>query len=331
MRRARGFSFFTCIAAAFLLGCAEPKTERAAEIFGTQITITVLDMSEKKAAAAIGEVFAHFAEMDKRFHAWRPGELAEINRALAKNKLPLTVGAEMAAMISLSAASAKKSEGLFNPAAGGLFRLWGFHADSPPNKPPPPEAIAAYLRAAPDMRDIKLRGRVLFFAPKNTMFDFGAVAKGAALDAAKKILQKRGAKNALINVGGNIMALGKNGGRHWRIALNLGKVKKIIELKDGEAAATSGGAERFFVYERKRYQHIIDTRTGAPAENIFAASAISNDLENAGAMSDAAATSMVIADKEAAKRIAKNFNLSAAARADAEGNISVLAGAERLR
>lgn len=329
-RRAPGFSVFACVAAPFFLGCAEPRVERAAEIFGTQITVAVSGAPEEKAAAAIGEVFAHFQTMHEQFHAWRPGELAEINRAAAENKFPITLSAESAAMISLSADYARRGEGLFNPAAGKLFALWGFHSDSPPARPPPAEAVKKYMRAPPDMREIKLGGNVLRFAPKNTAFDFGAVAKGAALDAAKKILLKRGVKNALINVGGNIMALGTNGGRRWRIALNLGKTAEFITLKDGEAAAVSGGTARFFIYEGRRYQHIIDPRTGFPAENILAAGAVSADSENAGAASDAAATALVIADSAAAKRIVQNFELSAALRADEKGNVFVLAGGERF-
>ena len=331
MRRARVWlNFLRWMAAAAAFGCAAPPVERTAEIFGTQITVVILDMPEEPAAAAIGEIFAHFEDMHRRFHAWRPGELEEVNRAVAENKLPLAVSAQMAAMLSLSADYARHSEGLFNPAAGELFRLWGFHADSPPEKPPSPAAIAAHVRAPPDMREIELRGRILHAAPLRARFDFGAIAKGAALDAAKKILRRRGVQNALINVGGNIMALGKNGGRRWRILLTLGKAEKIIELKDGEAAATSGEAARFFIYEGRRYHHIIHPRTGKPAENISAASAVSGDLQNAGAVSDAAATALVIADEAEAGRITENFGLAAALRADADGKIRVFAGVERL-
>ncbi|MGI9307313.1 MAG: FAD:protein FMN transferase, partial [Gammaproteobacteria bacterium] len=273
--------FFAAAAALFSQGCAEPRTERAAEIFGTKITITILNLPEAQAAAAIGDALAHMENMHRRFHAWRPGELHALNQIAAAGKLPATVSAPMAAMLSQSAEYSRRSEGLFNPAAGGLFRLWGFHADTPPKKPPSAAAVSVYLAALPDMRNIKMRGQVLQSAPDTAQFDFGGIAKGAALDAAKKILLRRGVKNALINVGGNIMALGKNGKRQWRILLH--PAGRRVELKDGEAAATSGDSQRFFIYEGRRYHHIIDPRTGNPAQNASAASAISDDAQNAGA------------------------------------------------
>ena len=328
-RRARAFLNFFIFAAA-LSACGEsPRTERTAEIFGTQITVIVVGGAAQERTAAIGEVFAHFHKMHRQFHAWREGELAKINRAIAADELPITVSAPMAAMLSLSADYARHGNGLFNPAAGELFALWGFHSDDTPARPPPPQAIADYLSAAPQMRDVVLRGTVLQSAPPRAKFDFGAIAKGAALDAARDILRRRGISGALINVGGNILAIGDNGRRPWKVRLHPAGV--YAELADGEAVATSGDGARFFVYAGRRFHHLINPRTGVPSDSAAAATAISGDLQNAGAISDAAATALAIATEKEAREIAHNFALTAALQVDKRGSVRSLIGEKRWK
>ena len=135
-------------------GCGgEKQTVRAAEIFGTRITLIVSGMAEERAAAAIGDSFAHMETMHRRFHAWREGELLRVNRAIAAAALPMTVSAPMAAMITLAADCERRAEGLFAPAAGALFSLWGAH-NNPPSRPPSAEKIAAHLPP----RECKTRG-----------------------------------------------------------------------------------------------------------------------------------------------------------------------------
>ena len=301
-------------------GCGgEKQTVRAAEIFGTRITLIVSGMTEERAAAVIGDSFAHMETMHRRFHAWREGELLRVNRAIAAAALPMTVSAPMAAMITLAADCERRAEGLFAPAAGALFSLWGAH-NNPPSRPPSAEKIAAHL-PPPRMQDARLSGRTLLSAAGR--LDFGGIAKGAALDDIRRRLRARGVQNALLNIGGNIMAMGSNGGRPWRVRLH--PADKIILLADGEAAATSGSSERFFEFGGRRHHHIIDPRTGAPSVANLAATAVSAHPRNAGAMSDAAATALMIADEEEARRIASNFALSAALQITSDGRLRPLA------
>ena len=167
------------------------------------------------------------------------------------------------------------------------------------------------------MQDARLSGRTLLSAAGR--LDFGGIAKGAALDDIRRRLRARGVQNALLNIGGNIMAMGSNDGRPWRVRLH--PADKIILLADGEAAATSGSSERFFEFGGRRHHHIIDPRTGAPSVANLAATAVSAHPRNAGAMSDAAATALMIANEEEARRIASNFALSAALQITSDGRL----------
>ena len=299
-------------------GCAdESQIRRATEVFGTPVEITIEGMDKERAVVAMDEVFFHFDDMHRRFHAWREGELAVVNRAIAKQALPLTVSAPMADMLALAVEYTAKSDGLFNPAAGRLFALWGFHADELPTVPPSVSAIADYLLSASD--DIVLRGRVLTSAHPHVQLDFGALAKGAALDQAHNILRHRGVQDALINIGGNILAMGQNGNYKWRVSIRPAKkTLGVIELSDGEAIATSGGGVRYFVHQGRRYHHIIDPRTGWPGKINTAAVVLSAAPRHAGAISDAAATALMLANDEEADRITRAFGI-AAMRVDEHG------------
>ena len=92
----------------------------------------------------------------------------------------------------------------------------------------------------------------------------------------------------------------------------------MIELSDGEAIATSGGGVRYFVHQGRRYHHIIDPRTGWPGKINTAAVVLSAAPRHAGAISDAAATALMLANDEEADRITRTFGI-AAMRVDEHG------------
>ena len=298
--------------------------------FGTRIKITVNDAERQRAAAAIDEVFTHFAAMHRRFHPWRDGELMRLNRRIAADALPVTVSPPMRAMIEQGRDYAERSEGLFNPAIGALVRLWGFHADTPPSEPPPPDTIRALLAAGgTNMAQMMLQDNLLQSAPVEIQLDFGALAKGVALDDAGAILKSHKITSALVNIGGNIIALGMNGDKPWRVALSPDRQEPpvaIVELYDGEAVALSGGSERYFIHQGQRYHHIIDPRTGYPAPATAAAVVIAGS-QSAGAVSDAAATALVIADDETAARLLPRFGITLAWR---QGHEPTAAMQERM-
>jgi thiamine biosynthesis lipoprotein len=308
-----------------LAGCAgPPSVVRETEIFGTRVKITVNGLPEARAAAVIAEVFTYFGSIHRRFHAWREGELLAVNRAIATQNLPFTLSEPMAVMLVQAADYSERSSGLFNPAAGRLFALWGFHSDKPPTAPPPPSSVKQYLANAPSMAAVNIQAQQLRIAHPLTQFDFGALAKGVALDAARDMLHHHGVRDALINIGGNILAMGANNGRPWRVriqpATDAGAVG-TINLADGEAIATSGGGERFFIHDGRRYHHVIDPRSGMPAKRNRVATVISAHQQHAGAISDAAATALLIANDEEAAVLLRRFKIKAALRVSADNQL----------
>ena len=314
----------------FGVGCAESGSDsirRETEVFGTraEIIVPVADEESERAGEAIGKVFAKLHESHRRFHPWREGETARINRAVASGNLPTTVSAEMSSMLSLSADGESKSGGVFNPAIGTLVSLWGFHSETPPAAPPKESALKQWLQNPPTLKTMRLKGNKLSHLHPRARLDFGGTAKGAALDDSRRILRGHGIQNALINIGGNIMALGRNGKRFWRVELRPSRDAEslgAVELRDGEAVSISGAGERSFTHEGIRYHHILDPRTAHPAKEIWSAGVVVPSGETSGALSDIAATALALAETDsAAERMLSAFGISLAFRISSDGRI----------
>src|SRR3990167_4821952 len=94
-----------------------------------------------------------FQRLHNLLHAWQPSELSELNAAFAKGE-SMAVSAELAAMLRDAAQLAQQSQGLFNPAIGGLVQLWGFHADEFGAALPDEKQVAALVASKPQMSDL---------------------------------------------------------------------------------------------------------------------------------------------------------------------------------
>jgi thiamine biosynthesis lipoprotein len=129
------------------------------------------------------------------------------------------------------------------------------------------------------------------FARANVELNFGAIGKGYALDRAGRQLARRGLATALLSAGGSsVMATGSGGGGGWRVGLRDPRARHrrwaILHLRDA-ALATSGSGEQFFVSDGRRYGHILDPRTGWPAEGQLAVTVVASSAADADALSTA--------------------------------------------
>ena len=290
-------SLLAVVALLLLAGCGEKLHRQQSYVFGTLVEVTVYGEPEGKARGVADQVLKDFDQMHQTLHAWQPGTLERINGilALARPDAPartaLTPG--LAAILQDATRLSEQSEGLFNPAIGNLVRLWGFHSDTFEARLPDPGEIGRLVKARPRMTDLRIDGLMLTGTNPAARLDLGGYAKGHALDLAAAYLKSQGVNNALINIGGNIMALGDKNGTPWRVGIQHPRragALATLDLKDGEAIGTSGDYQRFFEVEGKRYCHLIDPRTGWPVDHTQAVTVIARG-EHAGTLSDAATTS----------------------------------------
>jgi thiamine biosynthesis lipoprotein len=314
-----------------LTGCGkEPLYQEQAYVFGTQVDVTIYGADEAKARQAVVLVMHEFQRLHDELHAWKPSELSELNSAIAQGKSK-SVSPELAAMLIDAARVSALSDGLFNPAIGGLIQAWGFQADDFKAVLPDEKQVAALVKANPRMSDLVINDLEVKSKNKAIKIDLGGYAKGYALDRAAAILREQGIHNALINIGGNVMALGTHGSRAWRVGIQHPRKPAplaTLELHDGEAIGTSGDYQRYFEVDGKRYCHLIDPRSGYPVQGVQAVTILTHG-ENAGLQSDASSKPLFISGASGWLGAAQKMQLEEALLIDAEGVVHLTAAMQK--
>jgi thiamine biosynthesis lipoprotein len=199
------------------------------------------------------------------------GDINKLNENAGKGYVDLN--SETISVLKTAQKISQLSEGAaFDITVAPLVKAWniGF-TDNP--EIPTEETIENMLPLI-DYTDVQIDeiGNRAGLAREGQMVDLGGIAKGYAGDVVRKIYVENGIKSALINLGGNVVALGtKPDGNAWSIGIQnprseTGEIVGIIKVSD-QAVVTSGDYQRYFEKDGKRYCHIIDPQTGYPADS----------------------------------------------------------------
>ncbi|HEX8848925.1 MAG TPA: FAD:protein FMN transferase [Gemmatimonadaceae bacterium] len=240
---------------------------RTLPVMGTIAELAVVHRDERHAHAAIDAAMEELQRVERtmtRFTA-----TSDVGRAnLDAARGPVRVGAETALVIAEALRWAEASGGAFDPAIGGAVALWDVtHRHEPP---PSPEVARLAGRTLWHQVEVGARGRddVVLFHDPDARIDLGAIAKGYGVDRAIDALRNRGIEHAIVDVGGDLYALGRApDGEAWRIGIqDPDDERGIIGEVDvaDEAVATSGTYVQFFRYRGRRYHHLLDPVTAAP-------------------------------------------------------------------
>ena len=306
----------------FLTGCdSTPHLFKGKFLaFGTLVDITIAGIEQPAAQSATDIIEDDFKRMHRSWHAWDPGPLGRVNR-LIQTGATFSTPPSVLPLILRGKALSEQSNGLFNPAIGQLIDTWGFHRNDPAgNRPPEPEKIQALVRQRPSMSDLVINGIQMRSNNTAVKLDFGAFGKGYGIDLAIEHLKEMGIQNAILNAGGDLRAIGSRNGQPWRIAIRHPSgegVLGIIETHGSESIFTSGDYERNFIWQGKRYHHIIDPRTGYPSTGTKSVTVIHEDATTA----DAAATALFIAGPAGWFEIAQRMELSYVLLVDSDNTI----------
>lgn len=303
-------------------GCSptpELPFEQTFYIFGTMVNLSLWMVPKEQAQKAVAVIEADLQTMHHDWHAWQPSEVTRLNQAIVRGE-PFQASPRLITLIRTSQDAERQSEGMFNPAMGRLIGLWGFHQDIPPTGPPPTRAEVAVLVAQhPSTFDLIIEGDTIRSRNPSVELDFGGIAKGYAGDLVITKLGTMDIHNAIFNAGGGLQVIGRHGDRPWRIGIRHpqgGGILASVELgPETEGMHTSGNYERFREYSGKRYQHIIDPRTGMPVEGIVSATVIHPN----GIWSDASTKGMVVGGARCWSHIAGRMGLTSVLLVDEEG------------
>jgi FAD:protein FMN transferase len=255
-------------------------TVRERSVMGTIFSVEMYGADPAQLTRAGDLALAEASRIDHLLSNYLPdSELSRVNRDAAM--APVEVSQELFDLLSTCIAVSRESEGTFDITVGPLMKIWGFFKDS--GHLPSAQAVQESLRKV-GYQNIELDGvnRSVHFKQAGIELDPGGVGKGYAVDRMVAVLRNEGVHSALISGGGSsIFGLGTppTDPRGWPIHIadprNEKKTAADVYLKD-KSLSTSGSYEKFFWADGKVYSHIMDPRSGYPAQGMLAVSVLSS-------------------------------------------------------
>ncbi|MBP3893871.1 MAG: FAD:protein FMN transferase [Atopobiaceae bacterium] len=205
---------------------------------------------------------------------------SDVGRINAAGGAPVEVASETAELITLALDYCQASDGLFDITIGAVSSLWDFKQGIVPTD----EQIEAALLHVGYER-VEVSGRTVILADPQARIDLGGIAKGYVADVLVEQLEDAGVTSGYVNLGGNVKVLGaKPDGSPWRVGVRdpqpgASESDSIARVTlAGGSVVTSGLYERRFERDGKSYWHILDPRTGYPAQSDLVSATIVSDL-----------------------------------------------------
>ena len=263
-----------------------PLVTESRPAMGTLATVTVAGVPEAGARAAIEAAFAVFARVDWSMNEWRPDSpLSRLNAEAGLGWVPLPP--DLCEVLRLAKRGAERTGGLFDPSWAAVSDLWRFDGADP--APPDPARLRAAC-ALVDHRRLHVRPGArgaceARLARPGMKVGLGGIAKGWALDAAARALRALGYRDFLLQAGGDLYAAGTRGGAPWPVAVRDprgGPLDTVASVPvSGRAFSTSGDYVQGYEKEGRRYHHLLDPRTCAPARASRAVSVLARSAVDA--------------------------------------------------
>ena len=295
-----------CLTAALLLtacGAAPSPPETRSHTFFALDTVVNLSGYGANTDAALQQAEQQIRTMEADWSRTLPdSQVSHLNQAHGQ---PVPADPELIRILTQAKQLAAATDGAFAITIAPIADLWGFAGDA--FRVPTPDEIAQtlprthieHLQIGPDTVQLTDGANI----------DLGGIAKGYALEQIRTIYEKQALPGGLANLGGDILAYGSRpDGSPWRIAIRdpdsgAGASPYLGTLYTENAyVLTSGSYERFFEADGKRYHHILDPKTGCPADSDLVSVTVVTPLEaGAGTAADALATALFVMGRDGAE------------------------------
>ena len=251
-----------------LSGCSGLPRERSQTytdtLFDTVISVQIFDSVDE-------DVLEGCEKLCKKYDSMFSNKIedSEISRINSAGGNPVEVSKETIKLIKKGIYYSEMSDGAFDITIAPVSSLWDFKAETP--SVPSPEAIAEAVSHV-NYENIIIRDNTVKLADPQAGIDLGAIAKGYIADRIKDYLEEEGVRHAMINLGGNVLAMGsKLDGSDYNIGIQkpfdeTGEPITSVKISD-KSVVTSGIYQRYFKADGKIYHHILDPNTGYPCEN----------------------------------------------------------------
>ncbi|GAA4463555.1 FAD:protein FMN transferase [Nibrella saemangeumensis] len=296
---------FVLISFLFILGACRfnrrSYTELEGQAQGTTFRIVYLDPQDRDFSQSVDSLFR---VIDRSMSLWDSNSvISRLNRNEPAAKADTHFGVVYEQAYSVSQAT----DGAFDATVGPLVKAWGFSFKK--GLPSPTAREVDSLRQLIGYQKVKLAGDILTKANPRMELDFNALAQGYTVDVIAEFLHKRGVRNYLVEIGGEVRTLGTNERRlPWQVGIDKpldtpteGRPLQTVVPLSGRSLATSGSYRKFVVRDGKKYSHAIDPKTGYPiTHNLLSVSVIAEDCITA----DAYATAFLVMGLEKAVPLA---------------------------
>lgn len=299
-----------------MCGCAQEKyTTEYLDVFDTYSTITIYTNKKDEFDEITKELHAKLLNLNKQFDIYN--NYKDINNIKTINDnagiKPVKVQPETLELIKAGKYAYEKTNKTVNIAMGSVLNIWHNYRENALNNnvyaiPTNAELIEASKHTDINSIVIDENNSTVFIKDKYTSIDVGAIAKGYAADYAVKYLKSKGIKVALINLGGNVIAINDKDKESFKTGVvspdNNDEYIYSFDLSN-QSAVTSGNYQRYYDYNGKRYHHIIDSKTLFPSENNKEVTVVTNSsLEG-----DMFSTALFILPYDEGIKLAKSNNL----------------------
>ncbi|MBO6134142.1 MAG: FAD:protein FMN transferase [Lachnospiraceae bacterium] len=299
----------------FLTGCLNGQPVSKYGFFlDTIVGITIYDMGGspfekgKNEEDLLKEAMSRLSDYEKLFSATVSG--SDVSRINDSKGREIRISEETADIIEKALYYGELTDGAFDITLYGVSELWDFTAD---NSARPPDSLIEEAMKHVGYEKVALRreGESCFvkLLDPECRIDLGGIAKGYIGDRLKEFLIHGGVKSAVINLGGNVVAIGgKSDGSPFKIAIqkpfsDIGEAYDTLDIID-KSVVTSGSYQRYFEQDGKIYHHILDSKTGYPVESGLQSVTIISDKSIDG---DALSTACFCLGEEAGRALLKRI------------------------
>lgn len=300
--------YILLISCVLLCGCVvdlkpAPEHIQTELIMDTVCTVRVGGDNAKEIAKAVFERIAEIS--DKTDYFSETSEVSKINQIGAN--VPIELSADVFNIIKMSLEISRRSGGAFDITLAPIKDLWDISGGA--HKPPTREEIDAALASVGyEKLVLDEENKTLTKTADGVKIDLGGAAKGYAADCASNVLREHRAAYAIIDLGGNIYAFGKNPSRadgKWLIGIQKpftqnGEYSQTILIDEG-AVVTAGTYQRYFEWDGEIYHHIMDSKTGSPSDSGVSSASITS---HSALLADCVSTACVVLGKEKGKALA---------------------------
>jgi FAD:protein FMN transferase len=253
------------------------RVEESADAMGSTYTVVAYGEDRTRLISALDQAFEEVRRIDGLLSNYRPAsELSQLNREAAKRRVE--VSEEMFQLLAACLNYSRASDGAFDLTVGPLMKVWGFYRGSG-RLPHRAEVRGALARVGYKKVLLDPARRAVRFTREGVELDPGGIGKGYAVDRMVAVLRLNGIKSALVSAAGSsIYGIGSPPGQKgWKVKIRDPRsgARTIDEtLLNDTSMSTSGNYEKFFRAEGRMWSHIMDPRTGYPAEGVLAVSVV---------------------------------------------------------